>query len=259
MNKKILCPLLCCLALFSACDNTSEDERQTVEISAKHTVLLEEYAGQYCRYCPRAANYVSQLKSVLKERLIVVTIHVGSLASDSLRSSAGEMYFRRFGGAYLPSGTIDRAAISGEIINDDDSQWGYYVKKRAEQQDLPDVELQLESSFNAADSTISVYAVTSGTASGFTPRLQLYLTESHITGFQYTESGIEQNYEHNHILRDALNGTWGEEVELNKEYNRTFSVLKGKSWNKDNLSIVGFIYNADTDEVLYATEISLGD
>jgi thiol-disulfide isomerase/thioredoxin len=259
--NKLLISTLFISELFGGCDKVPEGERtvdKPVEVSADHTVLLEEFAGQYCPNCPRAADYVSQLKSALKERVIVVTIHVSSLATDHLRSSAGETIVRTFNGQYMPSGMIDRTNIDGEIINDDDSRWAYYVKKRAEQQGLPNVKLLLESNFNATDSIISIHAAVSGTAGSFTPKLQLYLTENHIIDFQYMPNGTtKQNYEHNHVLRDALNGAWGEEVEFNREYDRTFAVFKGKSWNKDNLNIIGFIYKSDTYEVLYATEIPL--
>ncbi|MDR0835927.1 MAG: Omp28-related outer membrane protein [Tannerella sp.] len=91
-------------------------------------------------------------------------------------------------------------------------------------------------------------------------KLQLWLTESGIQSFQSHGTPTPDEYIHNHILRDAVNGTWGETVEIKqgetKQVEDSYS-LKGKTWKPENMSVVGFIYDAQTMEVFYVTEIPL--
>jgi hypothetical protein len=68
------------------------------------------------------------------------------------------------------------------------------------------------------------------------------------------------NYVHEHVLRGAINGTWGEEintglVETNLKYHFTFSGFDIKpEWKPEDCQVVAFIYDADTKEVIQAEE-----
>jgi thiol-disulfide isomerase/thioredoxin len=248
--------------LFVSCDKTSEDNRATPvnEIKVVRSVLLEEYAGQYCPNCPRAANYVANIKKKLGENLVVVTIHVTGLAAAEFRTTAGASYFNALYPSYtqyLPAGTIDRSPIDGDIINLDDNYWGDYVLKRAQRTDIPQIDLALRSVYNAADSSLTVHSSIKDLPDNRKTSLQLWLTEDHIIAFQYSEAGNIPDYEHNHVLRDAVNGIWGEDIDSQTTgYEADYS-LKGKKWKPSNLNIVGFVYDTNTYEVLTVKEIPL--
>jgi hypothetical protein len=53
---------------------------------------------------------------------------------------------------------------------------------------------------------------------------------------------------HNHVFRDAINGTWGEDVTLTLGEQK---VIEHKdftldvAWKPENLSVVAFVYNND--------------
>ena len=53
------------------------------------------------------------------------------------------------------------------------------------------------------------------------------------------------SYVHNHVLRAAVNGTWGEDFAIDEGEIRTLVLSKdiGDGWNAKNLSVVAFVYN----------------
>ena len=54
-----------------------------------------------------------------------------------------------------------------------------------------------------------------------------------------------QEYIHNHVFRAAVNGMWGEDfsVEEGKTVERIMTQALESNWNKEQLSIVVFVYN----------------
>ena len=77
---------------------------------------------------------------------------------------------------------------------------------------------------------------------------------------QVSLQGGNPQYVHNHVFRDAINGTWGEEVSLALgeqkvlEYN---DIVLDAAWKPENVSVVAFVYN--DDGVVQATQCKLSE
>ena len=54
--------------------------------------------------------------------------------------------------------------------------------------------------------------------------IQLWLIEDHIVAPQHLKKGLDNEYEHNHIFRQALNGIDGEPYDLGKTCNHTGTI-----------------------------------
>lgn len=68
------------------------------------------------------------------------------------------------------------------------------------------------------------------------------------------------DYEHNHVFRAAINGTWGSDpfsIDENEEEILENSYILNEKWKPENISIVAFVYHAQSDEVLGVTEIKI--
>ena len=68
---------------FTACDEHAEGERWDDPITtvAKKNVLLEDFTGQDCSNCPRAAETAHQLQETFgADRVVVVALHGGPLS-----------------------------------------------------------------------------------------------------------------------------------------------------------------------------------
>jgi hypothetical protein len=250
-----------------ACDIIPEGEKTVVvnNINAVRPVLLEDYTGQNCINCPRAAARAADIKKALGDNLIVVSIHAGTFATRQFRTEAGTAYQKFFypsDGGY-PAGMIDRCSFDGNVVSTNDSKWGTHILERAQKLTVPKFELALSANYNAEDNAFSVNVQGKGFEEIKNVKLQLWITESHIIAPQRTEGETIRDYEHNHVFRDAINGIWGSDVEITAKTNYQFDYfsdpysLVSKDWVLENMHIVGFIYDSETHEVLHVNEIPL--
>jgi hypothetical protein len=278
MNRIIKCklPLLAIvflnIILLASCDVIDSENRVVpgdfYTVDESKTVLLEDFTGVYCNNCPTAAATAQTIKETLKEQLIIVSVHAGPFATpvpntQDFRTEAGTEYQKRFYPANnsYPAGMVSRTDFDGNVISTDFSKWYTYITERILQVFPMILKLSLKTSYDAneqnctVESTIEALSPVAGEI-----KLQLWLTESHIISPQLSKTGFISDYEHNHVLRDAVNGVWGENVQAGQGeksvYTNTYS-LKGKIWKPENMDVVGFLYDANTMQVLYATETKL--
>ena len=131
---------------FTACDEHAEGERWDDPITtvAKKNVLLEDFTGQDCSNCPRAAETAHQLQETFgTDRVVVVALHGGPLSSSVETDEAGlatpesrDYNTRYMGSNSYPMGSIDRGAVQAY------STWPAAVASRMQVQ--PKVNLSFE-------------------------------------------------------------------------------------------------------------------
>ena len=95
--------ILAAVALLAGCDSVGSDER-LIEIppaTVQRNVLIEDFTGQRCIFCPAASQTIEELQKLYgADRLIAVGIHAGPLAIKSmggvkgLRTDAGDVYYK---------------------------------------------------------------------------------------------------------------------------------------------------------------------
>ena len=91
-------------------------------------------------------------------------------------------------------------------------------------------------------------------------KLVLCITEDNIIDKQVDGSTLIEEYEHDHVLRTHLNGTWGSYITLENEYtsfNYDFSIEN--NWVRSNCNIVAYVYNDSNKEVLQVEKLHLTD
>lgn len=237
---------MACLAAAS-CDSIDENDRLVYVKPAevKRCVLIEDFTGQRCPNCPKAADAIVGLQEQYgSDNVIAVGIHGGNLAVYStatvtgLRTAAGDEYYAAAGSPALPAGRVNR--VGGTATRD---QWQSMVYSQI-QQTVP-LALHASCQYTYADNkaVISVSALGIEKLSG---KLQIWLVEDGITATQLMPDGkANTSYVHNHVFRAAANGTWGED----------FSIAEGEikkvectaaidpSWHAENMSAVVFVYN----------------
>lgn len=236
------------LVLFSACSSIDESERfiYVKPASVKRAVLIEEFTGQRCVNCPTAALEIEKLQAQYGEQNIVsVAVHAGPLAVSpsgaviGLRTSLGDEYYNHFGVDMEPSAVINRRG--GVMLMD---KWGAAVYNEL-QTEAP-VQLSL-SCMLGADNEVHV-ALDAIATEAIHGKLQLWLTEDSITAIQMMPDGtVNSQYLHQHVLRAAFNGTWGEEVNwrAGETSQQSYSLPVDSQWNQGQLYVIAFVY---TDE-----------
>ena len=229
---------------FAACDDIKESERfipVDTDIQITKNVLIEDFTGQLCVNCPEAANAIQDIQNFHgSDKVIAVAIH-GEKPSLSgyLANDLGTEYYNHWGVETLPSGMVDRQGLQ------DYKDWMSAATKRLEADVIP-LSLSMENnSYEASNRTLTVQ-VEALAGADLDGKLQVWLTESKIIGLQSMLDG-SKNYEyvHNHVLRDAVNGAYGEAVALKmgEAQTLTYAYTVPEEWNAENLAVVAFVYN----------------
>jgi len=112
------------------------------------------------------------------------------------------------------------------------------------------IDIRLKAVQNQDDATkadIDVKVVCCTPDASFAGKLQVWITEDGIVGKQDYTGGVHyDDYVHNHVLRAAVNGTWGDDVSVSgfadaKEFHYTVDLAA--AWKPENLAVVAFVYN----------------
>lgn len=290
---KPILPSLLAISLLSRCDiiDIPKDGIPAPTPPGSSTVtrrvLLEDCTGPLCTYCPAAAVIADGIQAYYNtaenERVIVVAINMFAIFSapqapigdgifdTDFRTPAGNAYEQYFAPPGLPSGLINRKPYQGSIPVGR-SSWGSAV---AQLIDLPaDMDIWFDSfSFNSSTNvvTTTVKVAVLNTITG-PHNLTLYLTEDHVIDWQLDQNATPQQvefYDHRHVLRDNLNGTWGTSIipssgaqpgdTLSMSLNYTLPPAGAINHvlNASNCSLVAYVYStagADKDEVKQVAE-----
>ncbi len=233
------------LLLLWGCSQIDESERfvYVKPAAVKRTVLIEEFTGQRCVNCPDAALEVENLQAQYgEENIIAVGIHSGPLAVFSsgevvgLRTELGDAYYNHYDVEMEPTAMINRR--SGVVRRD---KWASMIYSELQ----AETTLQLSVDCNQISTAQINVAVEAVVAEAVRGKLQLWLTEDSIIAPQMMPDGtMNPRYIHRHVLRSAINGTWGEEVDWKSGdlpvLTYTFPI--DSQWNREHLFIVAFVY-----------------
>lgn len=230
--------------IFAACDHIPEAERLIYEKPepAQRVVLLEDFTGQRCTKCPKATDVIEQLQETYGEALVAIGIHGGPLGfagnarHTGLATETGDVYYNHWNLEYQPIGLVNRRTP----VNYPD--WTAAVKDEL----ATPAPLRLEGTALLADNTITIQIKAEGTDGTVAGKLQVWLLEDGIKALQLMPDGsANQEYIHNHVFRTAVNGTWGEDFSIKEGEadQKTMTQTLEPNWNKEQLSIVAFVYN----------------
>jgi hypothetical protein len=244
-------------------------------------ILVEEFTGHTCGNCPEAAYILDSLKkNIYKEQMILVSIHAGFFAEPytsgnkyltDFRTAAGNTYFNEFNVSSTPKAMINRNRTiinNGNFAYNSPSQWNTVLSALKDSAPSTQILLSLkydESSRNLSTNVkIPIIKNLSGNYA-----LVIYLIEDNIVDWQkiypnkpvpgYGTGDIEF-YTHKHVLRATINGTWGETVissnaAIGDTLTKNYSAFNLKpEWNVDNCSVVAYLYNTTTKEIIQARE-----
>ena len=208
MNVKN-CFLLLLASAAWACSHIDDGE-QLIYVKpeqAKRVVLLEDFTGQRCVNCP-----------------------VG-LATD-----IGNEYYDYWHLEYQPVGLVNRHGA----VNYTD--WAKAVKEEL----TKTAPLDMSLSATLSDGQVQIHLSEYGTDGQTTGKLQVWLLEDQITAMQLMPDGTaDADYVHNHVLRAAVNGTWGEDFTIGEAEikEQELTQILDATWDPQHLSVVAFVYN----------------
>lgn len=235
-------------------------------------VLIEDYTGTWCGWCPRVAYAIHQAKEseIYGDKVIAVAIHMTEGVEDDIFSFDKTTEIREaftIAGSGLPQGKINR--ITTWTAPEPDNLNEIYEKTG-----FSKIGLAINSITDAGtiSGTININYLEDYTASN--NNIVIYLIENGLIHDQYNytvdlwSSGNDDplvNFEHNDVLRAVYTNIYGvaipseEQTEANI-YSYEFSgAIPSSVENNENLLLVAFVVNADTNEVLNVRESHLGE
>ncbi len=267
------------LLMISACDKLEGPFLEPTgggndTVIAEKIVLLEEYTGHQCPNCPRGAIAVNNILATYGKRVVAVAVHAGFYARVSpgtpftadYRTDAGATYDQFFGiNGIIPRGMVNRTGYGSPelLLNPDEFAGKVSIALAAE----PVAALQITVQYNSQTRICNISTQINFLQHITDPiNLSVWIVEDSIVSPQknaIVELGpdIIHDYVHRHVFRGAVNGTWGQVIDA-QALPGTSTVLTSQitlhsSWNPNHCSIVAFVYNSETYEVLQAAEIKI--
>lgn len=244
-------------------------ETDDVFVTTKN-VLMEEFTAMKCTYCPDGTRIAKTIEDKHGENFILVSLHTGALAApdddfpNDFTTEEGQELYKLAGNASQPAALIDRLDFDTPqfVKYRQGDMWADEVDRILAQQTTADIGILSEVVYDEAshEACLTVKFKAVSDLSGQDLYWSAYLLESEIISPQKDGSNTIEDYEHNHMFRTSFNGTYG--VPLPETFSGAVDSVTCDSrqltledeWVPENCSVVVFVYNNTTFEVLQAVE-----
>ena len=225
--------------------------------SQNKKVILEEYTGIHCTYCPDGHEIAESIKDQYPDDVLLINIHVGGYATPSagepdFRTSFGEAIANQSNLTGYPSGSLNRQYFSSLTMNGGTAmgRGGWTTAASQVLNQSAYVNVGVEASINVQNNELTVHV--EGYYTGDSPEntnyLNVVLTQNNTLGPQ-TGGGMGSNYNHMHRLVHMLTGQWGEVISTTSSgsfINETFTYTIPADYNGvgvplSELNVIAFI------------------
>lgn len=250
---------------MSSCDKVKEPFVNEVEFHSDYIVLLEDYTGVRCVNCPEAAEIAHNLQTQFPKNLIVLGVHAGSLSIpypgyEDFRTEAGTDWWNFFGFNSNPIGTINRTKNSNSYGYSKES-WGAAITNILASEDQLPVKVKIQPVvYDTATREIEV-RIKSTFQTDIEGDFHLFacIMEDSIVGMQKTEQGMDTAYMHRHVLRKAINGSWGEQIfngttEPDFEISTELTATLDNNFNDKQCYVIAYVYDKNDYHILQAAQ-----
>ena len=262
------------LIILVGCEDKDVDpEFSELPSSFTKKVLIEEFTGAWCGYCPVGALIVDDLMAE-NDNIIGVAVHV----DDAMAIEQSNFLETTYQSSSYPSGMVDRTPYDG-VVSLNAGYWSYFVNNQLSM--ISTCGLAMRSKVSGNNATVEVHAGFNSELDG-DYRLTVYLIEDDVTGsgygydqVNYYDSESESpfyglgnpivGYEHNNTLRAVLSQPLGDPLDnsvliAGGEHVEVYTA-DISSFNKKNLHAVAFIHHVGSTftehEILNVQKVSV--
>lgn len=273
---------LCLLLVIAACDVVEapylknppipidtllkDTSNIIVQTGGLQNVLLEDYTGHTCGYCPEAADVAT---SIAKKndfgRVVVVAVHAGVFALPELpnypydmQTVTGTELDRIFRNSRIgnPNGLVNRIKYNGRLVL---SQNNWDPATTALLPVTPALNLKLSHTYHADKRTVVATVESEYLTAGETDySLVVWIIENDIVGdqkdYRRTPSHV-QDYNFEHVLRGSLNGTWGDQLSASVQPvgSKVKTIVRyllpeKMDWKLANCDLVAYVIRSKDDQ-----------
>ena len=185
---------------------------------ANRNVILEEFTGRNCQFCPDGHAIANQIAAANPGRFWAVNVHAGSFSPTSfpnLNTTDSEAIRAGFGVTSFPSGVVNRSTSTGQSR----SAWANLTNQQLNQASECNVAGMVIVNPDTRMATITVEVYYTGNSAADENYLTVALLQDSILGAQsggttYNPGQmINGQYVHMHSLRDIINeSVWGDAI-----------------------------------------------
>jgi len=258
-------------------------------INPDKKILIEDFTGHICPNCPNAARELDAIHDIYGDQIIGMALHVSTTFARPYSSTQAPNFqydFRTDWGneldnfygistAGLPRGMVNRTGYPDNHKLGKD-EWASAVAEELKK-DI-DFKIYISSDENSIFITSEVQ---NNINSDY--NLSVCLTENNIINWQKDGQENVEDYQHNHVLRTVLvderlsnnsNYIAGQQIEKTinydllalEQYNINYSTNTAEAgngnagdWNASNMSVIAYIYNTNTKEIVQVEEAYLNN
>lgn len=271
--RKIIYQIIVLIAIILvsvSCDKVTDVRDPNAEvIKGNRKVFVEDYTGHKCGNCPAAADTLKYLTKKYPGQVVALAIHAGFFANinatypTDLRNPVSTAYDNIFGVSLAgnPNGLVNRGGFGTGGFIKAYSTWEGEVAQMLSKP--AKFEIKIRNTFTASNNNLnSSVTVKSLTNNAGVYKLVVLLSEDSIIAEQLdyrlpSGSQLIPDYEFNHVLREAVNSTWGDPVFVsgavaNDSTVKTFpNYIINSSYNASKCHIIAYVYDADPNSPTY--------
>ncbi|NND87915.1 MAG: Omp28-related outer membrane protein, partial [Flavobacteriaceae bacterium] len=223
---------------------TSEVETFKV-IIPKRKIVIEDYTGAWCGYCPRVSAAIEAIREVTDD-IAVIAIH-----NDDAMAVAFEEDLRdEFGVSGFPAGRVNRTLNWSnphpiETVTDIaglDTNIAIAIRSQLNGQDLA-VEVNVVSEDALENLKLVVYLVEDGILSD-----QVNYFNADENSPYFGQGNPIENFVNEDVLRASLSNILGDPIEATpalQEYTRTYSTSLNASFDPSKMHIIAMVVQED--------------
>lgn len=212
--KKIV---LSFLGLFAAFAVGAQTPQFVSTEPANKNVIIEEYTGINCGFCPEGHKIVREYEEENSGRVFSINVHAGPYAA-MYTTQWGNALMNQTGLQGFPAGTVNRHVFSGGVTALGRDMFVSCGNQILAQTSFVNVAAQASIDATTRVMTVNVEAYYTADAETASNKLNVVLLQDSIIGPQSGASGnpsqvtSDGQYIHMSMLRDMLTGQWGDDI-----------------------------------------------
>ena len=224
-------------------------------------VILEEFTGIKCVFCPDGHRIAQGLKADHPDDVFLINIHAGGFAAPSgnepdFRTPDGEAIRAYYAVNSFPSGMINRHIWSGNSPVISRSAWTSRSNTIMGEASYLNVGVEATIDIQTRELIVHVEGYYTGNSPESTNFLTVALVQNNTKGPQ-TGGGAGNNYNHMHRLVDIITPTWGDPINTttaNTFVDRTYTYSIPALYNNvpavvEDMEVVAFITETQSEIV----------
>ncbi len=220
INFRTLSMLFTTIAMASF---ISSNAQQFVSTSPQNkNVVLEEYTGLNCQYCPQGHKIAQSIKDQAPNDVVLVNIHTGGFAQPDdgqpdYRTNFGEDLANNANVSSYPSATVNRTPYDGDLALGR-GDWDDAANQVLNESSPVNIAIQTDINEDTRELTVDVEAYYTDSSNVSENKIHIALLQNNVPGPQTSSGDYASNelkngqYKHQHMLRHLLTGQWGDKI-----------------------------------------------